>query len=128
MASMPKLQAWIEKRANERASHIMEESQENLDKLSSEAFDLWFGPKIFNLEGAKFFAEYKGKLDKWDSIIKPVVLAAQAGKKISSVEVDYTYDPSQSESEKDDRNMKEKRLIQYRQILKELGDKFWEKK
>ena len=91
MESMPKFQAWIERRANQRAGDLMNENEQ---APSSEALDLWFGPKMFNREGAKFFAEYKGTLDKWDSIIKPVVEAAQAGKRISSVDVDYAYDPS----------------------------------
>jgi len=54
--------------------------------------------------------------------------AAQAGKRISSVDVDYAYDPSQSGSEENDRSMKEKRVIQYKKILGELGDEFWKKK
>lgn len=125
MESMPKFQAWIEARANKRAGEIMKEGE---DEPSEEVLDLWFGPKMFNRDGAAFFADYKGKLDKWDSIIKPVIEAAHAGKKISSVEVDYSYDPSQSESEKNDDVMKRKRIIQYTKILGELGDKFWEEK
>jgi hypothetical protein len=123
MASMPKFQAWIEKRANKRAGELMNEDE---DAPTEESLDLWFGPKMFNREGANFFANYKGKLDKWDSIIKPVIDAAEAGKKISSVDVDYSYDPSQSESEEHDRVMKEKRVTQYKKILGELGDSFWE--
>ncbi len=115
--TMPKFQAWIEKRANFRAHQLMPGEHET--------FDLWFGPKMFNNEGAGFFESYKGTLDKWDSIIKPVVDAYQAGKRISTVEVDYTYDPTQTDTEKDDRIMKRKRFEQYRQILAELGDVFW---
>jgi bacterioferritin (cytochrome b1) len=127
MESMPKFQAWIERRANQRAGELMKENEDEAEP-TDEALDLWFGPKMFNRGGAAFFADYKGKLDKWDSIIKPVIEAAEAGKKISSVDVDYSYDPSQSGSEENDRVMKEKRVIQYKKILGELGDSFWEKK
>ncbi len=112
--SMPKFQAWIEDLANKRATAKMEGVEEPLD--------LWFGPKMFNRDGAKYFAEYKGKLDKWDSIIKPVLDAHEGGSKVGSADVDYTYDPSQAKSEEHDDVMKRKRVIQYVDILNELGD------
>lgn len=112
--SMPKFQAWIEDRANRIATAKMEGLEEPLD--------LWFGPKMFNRDGAKYFAEYKGKLDKWDSIIKPVLDAHEDGSKVGSTDVDYTYDPTQATSEEYDSAMKRKRVIQYVDILDELGD------
>lgn len=119
--SMPKLQAWMESRANKRASSLQGSELE-------ETMDLWFGPKMFNRKGAAYFANYRGSLDKWDAVIKPVIKAHGQGARISSAEVDYSYDPSQSESERDDRQMKQKRLVQYSQILAELGDEFWKNK
>jgi len=119
--SMPRFQAWIESRANKRASELTGKQPENVEEI----LDLWFGPKMFNREGAESFINYKGQLDKWDSIIKPVLNAAQEGKRISSVDVDYRYDPSQTIAEEQDREMKRKRIEQYSTILKELGDKFW---
>ncbi len=115
--SLPKFQKFMEKRANQRVR----------DKLmpDTEVLDLWFGPKMFNNEGAEYFENYKGTLDKWDSIIKPVLEAHQAGKRVSTVEVDYEYDPTQKNSEEGDREMKRKRFEQYIQILAELGDSFW---
>ena len=122
--TMPEFQAWIENRANKKAMEIAGVGREE----AKEVWDLWFGPKMFNREGAKYFLEYKGKLDKWDSIIKPVLNAYQDGKRVSSVDVNYKYDISQKESEEKDREMKKKRIIQYIKILAELGDEFWRKK
>lgn len=122
--SMPKFQAWIESRANKRAGRLLPSDINEPDQ----ELDLWFGPKMFNRDGARFFAEYQGNLDKWDSVIKPVLEAAQAGKRISSVEVDYDYDLSQSESEETNVEIKRKRLDQYTKILTELGDDFWRRK
>jgi hypothetical protein len=115
--SMPAFQTWIENRANKKANRIME-------KMPDETLDLWFGPKMFNRKGAEHFLNYKGQLDKWDSIIKPVIEAHRNGQRISSVDVCYTYDESQTSSEKEDREMKRKRIQQYTQILAELGDEF----
>ncbi len=96
METMPKFQAWIESRANKRAMKIAGIDE----KEATEIWDLWFGPKMFNREGAKYFQEYRGELDKWDSIIKPVIDAYQAGKKILSVDVNYKYDPAQKKTKK----------------------------
>ncbi|MFA6391465.1 MAG: hypothetical protein WCW66_01745 [Patescibacteria group bacterium] len=119
--SMPKFQAWIEARANKRASGLKGPKPDEAEEI----LDLWFGPKMFNRDGAESFINYQGELDKWDSIIKPVLDAAQAGKRISSVDVDYQYDPSQTKSEEQNREIKRKRMEQYATILKELGDKYW---
>lgn len=121
--SMTEFQAWIETRANKRADELIPRTKEGNEDL-----DLWFGPKMFNREGARFFENYKGDLDRWDAIIKPVIEAAQAGKRVSSVDVDYKYDPSQTEHEKGNKQMMKKRVEQYKTILKELGDKFWKNK
>jgi len=122
--TMPKFQAWVESRANKRAMEVAGVSGEE----AKEVWDLWFGPKMFNREGAKYFLEYKGKLDKWDSIIKPVLDAYQDGKRVSSVDIGYKYDVSQKESEEENREMKKKRILQYTKILAEIGDEFWQKK
>jgi hypothetical protein len=119
--SMPEFQAWIESRANKRAGGLTSKESEKVKEI----LDLWFGPKMFNREGAEFFINYRGKLDKWDSIIKPVLDAYKAGKRIDPVEVKYTYDPSQTMAEENDKEMKRKRIDQYSAILAELGDKFW---
>lgn len=125
MHTLPKLQAWIETRANRRATNIMKGEPEYL-KVEDE-IDFWFGPKMFNRQGAEYFLNYKGKLNKWDVILKPVINAYRDGKRVCSVLVDYEYDPSQSESERKDKKMKNKRIEQYVTILRELGDSFCSK-
>ncbi len=115
--SMPKFQSWIESRANKKAS-------DKLDKI----YDLWFGPKMFNKAGAQYFLNYKSDLDKWDSIIKPVINAYSDNKKISSVPVSFDYDESEKLYEENNRELKQKRLNQYSSILAEIGDSFWSKK
>ncbi len=124
METLPKFQSWIESRANKRAMEIAGINESEV----KEVWDLWFGPKMFNREGAKFFQEYNGKLDKWDSIIKPVVNAYLAGKRVTSVSVDYNYDQKQTASEEHDREMKKKRITQYISILAEMGDELWQDK
>lgn len=123
MESYPKFQEWIEKRANKKAKKLMGDEKE-----IEEAMDLWFGPKMFNREGAEYFLKYKGKLDKWDSIIKPVADAYKDGKRIISVPVDFKYPETQKEQEEENRAFKKKRFEQYRKILAELGDEFWAEK
>lgn len=116
--SYPKLQAWIETKANKRAKELMGD-----EFVLEGELDMWFGPKMFNRAGAQFFLNYKGRLDKWDAIIKPVIEAYRAGKRISSVDIDYQHDVSQSFIETGDKMMEKKRLEQYMMILSELEDK-----
>ncbi|MFA5880295.1 MAG: hypothetical protein WC860_09050 [Candidatus Margulisiibacteriota bacterium] len=119
--TMPRMQRWIENRANKRV-------KDKIADITNEELDLWFGPKMFNRAGAEYFLNYKGKLDKWDSIIKPVVDAHQGGKIIASVPVDFEYTVKERENEEVDRELKKKRITQYSQILAEMGDKFWQEK
>lgn len=120
--TLPKFQAWIETWANKRASDLYK------DRAEEEIYDLWFGPKIFNREGARYFLEYKGELDKWDAIIKPILEAKRDGKKIVSVPVDFHYNENQRRHEEGSKSFKQKRVDQYKQILAELGDDFWRDK
>ncbi|MEI8361408.1 MAG: glycosyltransferase [bacterium] len=124
LESMPKLQAWLEDRANKRA---METAGVTVSE-AKEVWDLWFGPKMFNREAAKYFMASKSSLDKWDTIIKPVIEAFQDGKKIANIVVDYKYDITQKSSEENSDNIKRKRLTQYVNILAELGDNYWKDK
>lgn len=118
--SLPKLQAWTESRAAKRTAKIMGAQAE-------EELDLWFGPKMFNRESAKYFLDYQGKLDKWDSIIVPVINAYKDGKRVSSVIIDYVHPPEQTAGETADREIKKKRVEQYVKILAEF-DPYWKKK
>lgn len=130
MAGLPKIQKWFEERANRRATRIMygisPGDTTKIKKGGDEEIDFWFGPKAFNPRGAKFFLSYQAKgVDKWDSIIVPVINAHKAGLIIASIGVPYTYDERQKNSEEGSRAMKQKRLDQYRQILSEMDDPFW---
>lgn len=123
-SSMPTFQKWIENRANKRASALLPVDEEG----EHQALDVWFGPKMFNRENAGYFANYPGhNIDHWDATIRPVIDAAKDGKKIASVNVAYSYDPSQRDAEENDRNMKMKRVDQYRQVLAALDDKLWKR-
>lgn len=117
--SYPKFQAKIETKANKRAKELMGD-----DFLIEGELDLWFGPKMFNRAGAQFFLNYKGRLDKWDAIIKPVVQACRKGKRISSVDIDYTHDILQTSAETGDRLVEQKRLEQYELVLAELENDY----
>lgn len=124
LETLPPLQAKLEQRANKRAGKITYGE----DLSDNEVLDMWFGPKLFNEATVSYFTKYNSKLDKWDSVLKPVINAHHDGKKLAGVEVDYEYDPSQSGSEVNDRKMQMKRLEQYATILAEMGDPFWKRK
>lgn len=117
LSTLPKQQAWFEVRANQRAGDLMKGQKSTLD--------LWFGPKVFNRRAAEYFRNYKGQLDKWDAIIKPVLEANNAGLKVIDVPVDFSYPPGQSQQEDGNPAFQRKRVEQYATILAELGDKFW---
>lgn len=121
MSSLPHFQAWIEQRANKKAMQLT-------DKDVKEIWDLWFGPKMFNEEGLKYFLDYKGELDKWDSIIKPVMNAYKDNKRVVSVPVSFEYDETQKDDEEKNDEFKKKRIAQYSTILAEMGDEFLKRK
>lgn len=133
LESYPPFQAWIEKRANKRATKLAKGYNESHEVAKH--LDLWFGPKMMNLAGSKFFENYnrdKGKLDKWDSIIVPVIEAHNAGLRIGTVEVDYEVDTTRRDSEVSHpeiaKSMSRKRLEQYVKILEAVGDEYWKRK
>ncbi len=120
--SLPRNQRWFEQRANKRSLELMKEFS---DGRHQQLLDLWFGPKMFDREGAKFFQEYNkdnNRIDLWDAILVPVTEAIKAGKRVASVPVDYEYSENQRQ---EDSNELKKRLEQYSQILKEMGDRKW---
>lgn len=120
--TLPKQQAWIEMRANRRANNLM---RKNADDLGS-VLDLWFGPKIFNRKAAQYFTDYRGRLDKWDAIIKPVLNAHSDRLRVADIPVDFDYPSSQSKHEDRNPDFQRKRLQQYGSVLVELGDPFWQ--
>lgn len=126
--TLPKNQRWFEQRAERRLLKILQES--SATGWHKEPPDLWFGPKMFDGEGAKYFLGYnkdKNRADLWDATIVPVVEAIKDGQKVSSIPVDYEYTEDQRDSESGELEdaFTIKRLEQYAQILKEMGDKKW---
>ncbi len=64
--------------------------------------DLWFGPRVFDRRGAKYFLDYQGENgDRWESIFIPVLQALKAGEKVASHTVDYIHPPEQTAAETD---------------------------
>ena len=126
-AQLPPFQRWIERRANKRANQAVPQDS---DKPEGE-LDFWFAPRAFDKTGAKYFLAYnsdKGRLDLWDAIFVPIIDAIKAGEKVRGVPLDFLYNEIQinNESDESNREIKIKRMEQYAQILKELGDKKWE--
>ncbi len=117
---LPRIQKWFEKRANKRTQEV-----NGLDK----ELDMWFAPKSFDTKGAEYFLKYnsdKTHLDLWDSIMVPVISAIKDGVEVKGVPVDFLYNEKQIENESgSNREIEIKRLEQYTQILKELGDPKW---
>lgn len=111
MDSCSAFQNEMETKANIKAAQIMG---------SEEVFDLWFGPKMMNRTGARYFLNYKSDVDKWDATIVPVVQALHDGKKIVSVPVDFKYDPIQKSMEEKSAEMDAKRIEQYTSIISEI--------
>ncbi len=125
--TLPKNQRWFEKRANQRSLEILKEVSGG---KRQELLDLWFGPKMFDLEGANYFINYNkdgGRTDLWEAVTVPVEDAIRDGKKVSGVAVNYEYSESQRLNETGEAKdlFTRKRLEQYAQILKEMGDKKW---
>ncbi len=123
--TMDRFQAWIEHRANRRASRI------DADTPTPEELDLWFGPKMFDRDAAQFFLDYQGSQgsdDRWESIIAPVILARRAGERVQSVPVRFSYSEAERELEKELPELKKKRLDQYQSVLREIGDPHWGKR
>jgi|GEM_PF-3057948 len=119
---LPAQQRFLEQRAEKRV-------QEKIMK-SDERLDLWFGPKVLDLTGADYFLRYnsnKDRTDLWDSLMVPVLEAQKAGLKVKSVPLDFSYDESQTAmgAEAKQEGIPTKRIEQYAQILKELGDPKW---
>lgn len=112
---MPEFFAWIEKRWIKKVKEEILKSQEE--------YDLWFGPKMFDRKWAEYYINYNKRWDRadlWDSHINPVIEAYKDWLIIKSVYVDYTYDRSEIDIEWESKDLKQKRLDQYRSILSEI--------
>ena len=83
--------------------------------------DPWFGPRTAsNAVMKKYFAAYDGKCnDQW-VIYVPVLNAIKDGLFVASIYVDYTHPQIQTSDEKDDEQMKVKRVAQYGNYVRAL--------
>jgi hypothetical protein len=111
-----------------------------LKELIGEFFDWWFGPRIGTREVFKqYFMKYRGKellyenvhgdeilfFDQWDSILCPGLHAFSDGKKLLSVDVDYTHPEGQTKAEEGDVGMT---LLRKRQLeLMPMCYTYWTK-
>lgn len=91
----------------ERAGNLLWEKLTGLD------LDVCFGPKAWRRELSSYFLDYGGEYgDAWGIIFIPVMDAISDGKRVISVEVDYTHPPEQTKVEEDDLEFHLKRIEQ----------------
>ena len=103
LSSYPRYQQYAEKMGNEAFSIRTKHS----------LLDMWFGPRVFHRQAAKFFLEYDGKYgDRWDAIFIPVVRAIAAGVDVGEKVVDFTYPKEQLAAEENSFAMVQKRIDQ----------------
>ncbi len=124
---LPKIQSFLENRAQGKVRDMLVSTSGNINQ---EILDLWFGPKVFDKTGADYFLKYnseKNKIDLWDSLMVPVMEAVKDGVNVKSIPMDFLYNEEQIRVESDETNkeISIKRIEQYTQILKELGDPTW---
>lgn len=92
LASYPRLQRLAEECGNE-----------TFKRVSGLTLDVWFGPRLMNRKGVKFFLEYDGKYgDRWDSIFIPLLRAHAAGLKILNMPTQYLHPQKQTQQEEKD--------------------------
>lgn len=89
--------------------------------LTGHDLDMWFGPRTFRRDIAAYFTDYNGEYgDKWDSIFIPVMNAIADGKKVASVNVDYTHPAEQTAFEDHRLDFHWKRIQQLQNLLPSL--------
>ena len=116
LASYPKAQQYTEPFGN---AYFRE--------LTGWDLDVFFGPRVFKSAMAKYFCSYDGKYwDKWDAIFVPLLDAIHEGRRLLSVNVDYTHPREQTEIEEHDLRFYRKRLFQLENIMKSMGDHWLE--
>jgi len=94
------------------------------EKLTGKALDVWFGPRIFRCDAARFFLNYDKKYgDKWESIFIPILQAIKEEARVIRVEVDYTHPIEQTRAEEGNIVMFDKRRHQLN-ILVEAMEKY----
>ena len=78
-------------------------------ELTNLDLDIWFGPQIWKREHVHYFFEYDGTdIEDWQYF--PILKAIKEGKKIVSVNIDYTHPKEQTEIEEHDLAFYKKRI------------------
>lgn len=102
LASYPRVQQLAEELANTVCA-----------KLTNTYLDQWFGPRTWSKDCSKYFLDYAGEYgDAWEWQFIPVNEALADGKRVLSIDVDYTHPPEQTAAEEKDFAFFEKRLKQ----------------
>ncbi|MBL7100450.1 MAG: hypothetical protein ISS23_00680 [Nanoarchaeota archaeon] len=97
-------------------------------ELTGYDLDMWSGPRTWKREFSNYFLDYMGEYgDKWDSIFIPVIDVILDGKKVLSVEVNYTHPKEQAELEEHDLIFFMKRIEQLTELTKAL-ETHWKKR
>ncbi|MBL7148070.1 MAG: glycosyltransferase [Nanoarchaeota archaeon] len=95
--------------------------------LTGYDLDMWFGPRTWKKEISDYFLNYNGEYgDLWDSIFIPVMNAIIDGKKIISINVEYTHPKKQTEMEEHDLKFHWKRIKQLNNLMPNL-ETHWRK-
>ena len=108
LASYPSYQQICEARGNWEAGSL----------TGAPELDLYFGPRLMDMGTCAYFLDYEGDHgDKWDSIFIPVVRVVAAGRRVTSVTVDYVHPPEQTQAEEGNVEMDKKRDVQLDTLL-----------
>ena len=82
-------------------------------QLTGRDLDIYSGPKVFSRGCVNYFLDYNGEYgDLWDCIQIPIMNAVFDGKRVLSVEVDYTHPKEQTEIEEGNLDFYKKRIEQ----------------
>lgn len=91
-------------------------------ELTKMDLDIFFGPRIFTQDMTSYFLNYDGRYnDNWDALYIPVIDAIHEGKKLLSVNVDYTHPQEQTAIEEHDLRFYFKRLDELHSIMNALS-------
>ncbi len=91
------------------------------ENLTGRKLDVWFAPRVFTRDVAKYFIDYDGRYgDLWEGIFVPILNVIRDGKIVLGVKVDYEYPSEQARIEENSPALYEKRRRQYEVITQAL--------
>lgn len=105
--------------------HLEHFSNDYFRELSGLDFDVGSGFRLYKRSLAPYFFNYCGEYGgKWEILIIPVLKALRDGARVSSVDLNYSHDKSQTEIEEKDINFYRKRIEQLENFTSAL-DLYW---